>query len=101
MEFVNNTHQIQGLSVADICQEFGTPLYVYDANKIVTQLQSLKNAFSESNVKVKYAAKALTNLSILRLLRKNGSGVDVASIQEAHLVLRAGFEPAIQGGLPE
>ena len=94
MELVNNTYQIQNLDVAEICKEFGTPLYVYDANKIVSQLQTLKNAFSENTVKVKYAAKALTNLSILRLLRKNGSGVDVVSIQEAQLVLRAGFEPS-------
>ena len=94
MELANNTYRIQGLDVAEICKEFGTPLYVYDAEKIVTQLKSLKNAFSENDVKVKYAAKALTNLSILRLLRKNGSGVDVVSIQEAQLVLRAGFEPS-------
>ena len=93
MELVNNSYQIQGLDVKEICKEFGTPLYVYDAEKIVTQLKSLKNAFSENDVKVKYAAKALTNLSILRLLKKNGSGVDVVSIQEANLVLRAGFEP--------
>ena len=93
MELVNNSYKIQGLDVTEICKEFGTPLYVYDAQKIVAQLQSLKNAFSENDVKVKYAAKALTNLSILRLLKKNGSGVDVVSIQEANLVLRAGFEP--------
>ena len=94
MELVNNSYQIQGIDVTEICKEFGTPLYVYDAQKIVSQLQSLKNAFSENDVKVKYAAKALTNLSILRLLQKNGSGVDVVSIQEANLALRAGFKPA-------
>lgn len=94
MELSNNTFKIQGVDIAEICKEFGTPLYVYDAAKIVAQLQSLKNAFSENDVKVKYAAKALTNLSILRLLKKNGSGVDVVSIQEAKLVLRAGFEPS-------
>ena len=92
MELVNGRYQIQGLDVTDVCKQFGTPLYVYDADKIVSQLQSLKNAFSENDVKVKYAVKALTNLSVLRLLRKNGSGVDVVSIQEAQLVLRAGFE---------
>ncbi|MBK5279796.1 MAG: diaminopimelate decarboxylase [Bacteroidia bacterium] len=94
MELVNNSYQIQGIDVTEICKEFGTPLYVYDAQKILSQLQGLKNAFSENDVKVKYAAKALTNLSILRLLQKNGSGVDVVSIQEAQLVLLAGFQPA-------
>ncbi len=86
--------RIQGLSVADVVKEFGTPLYLYDAEKIIQQLQNLKNAFSENEVKVKYAAKALTNISILKLLRQSGSGVDVVSINEAKLALGAGFEPA-------
>lgn len=86
--------QIQGLSIASIAQEFGTPVYVYDAEKIIQQLQSLKNAFSENDVKIKYAAKALTNISVLKLLKKHGAGVDVVSINEAKMALGAGFEPA-------
>jgi len=93
MELTNGVYTIQGLDVADICKEFGTPLYIYDADKIIHQLKSLKNAFSETDVKVKYAAKALTNISILKLLKKHGAGVDVVSIQEAHIALGAGFMP--------
>lgn len=93
MELVNGTYRLQGLDVSDICKEFGTPVYIYDANKIVQQLKSLSNAFSETDVRIKYAAKALTNISILKLLKKNGAGVDVVSIQEAHLALGAGFTP--------
>lgn len=93
MELVNGVYTIQGLDVADICKEFGTPLYVYDGEKIIHQLKSLKNAFSDTDVKVKYAAKALTNISILKLLKKHGAGVDVVSIQEAHIALGAGFMP--------
>jgi len=93
MELVNGTYSIQGLPVADICKEFGTPLYIYDGAKILEQLKSLKNAFSDSDVRIKYAAKALTNISILKLLKKNGAGIDVVSIQEAHLALGAGFLP--------
>lgn len=91
MELINGTYRIQNLDVAEICKEFGTPLYVYDADKIVAQLKSLKNAFSDTDLKIKYAAKALTNVSILKLLRKHGSGVEVVSIQEAHLAMGAGF----------
>jgi Diaminopimelate decarboxylase len=94
MEFTNQTYQIQGVSLADLATQFGTPLYIYDGEKIVSQLQSLKNAFSDNEVKVKYAAKALTNISILKLLKKNGAGVDVVSINEAQLALGAGFEPS-------
>jgi diaminopimelate decarboxylase len=93
MEIVNNTYQIQNLNVLDVCKEFGTPLYIYDGEKIVHQLKTLKNAFSDLDVKVKYAAKALTNISILKLLKSHGSGVDVVSIQEAQIALGAGFLP--------
>src|SRR6478609_3310241 len=91
MELINGAYRIQNLDVTEICKEFGTPLYVYDADKIVSQLKSLKNAFSETDIKIKYAAKALTNVSILKLLRKHGSGVEVVSIQEAHIAMGAGF----------
>ena len=93
MELLNNRYQIQGIDVADICKEFGTPLYVYDATKIVHQLKTLQSTFAESNVRVKYAAKALTTLAILTLLKKNGAGIDVVSANEARLALQAGFEP--------
>lgn len=93
MELTNGTYQIQGLNVLDICSEYGTPLYVYDAEKITKQIQSLKNAFSDSDLKIKYAAKALTNLSILKHIRQQGCGIDVVSLNEAKLALRAGFKP--------
>lgn len=93
MELSNNTYSIQGIPVLDICKEFGTPLYVYDAEKIVGQLKNLKGAFSQTNVKIKFAAKALTNISVLKLLKKNGAGVDVVSIEEAQIALGAGFSP--------
>ncbi len=91
MEETKGSYFIQGIDVKDICKEFGTPVYVYDAKKIVHQLTSLRNAFSETDVRIKYAAKALTNISILKLLKKNGAGVDVVSLQEAQLALGAGF----------
>ena len=94
MELLNNRYQIQGIDVADICKEFGTPLYVYDATKIVHQLKTLQSTFAESNVRVKYAAKALTTLAVLTLLKKNGAGIDVVSANEARLALQAGFEPS-------
>lgn len=94
MEFQQGAYRIQGIDLTDLTKEFGTPLYVYDAEKIVFQLKTLKTAFADSTVKIKYAAKALTNISILRLLKKFGSDVDVVSIQEAQLALRAGFEPS-------
>ena len=91
MEFIDGAYTIQGLNVLDIVQEYGTPLYLYDGDKIANQIRSLKTAYSGSEVRVKYAAKALTNLSILKLIRKHGAGIEVVSLQEAQIAMKAGF----------
>lgn len=93
MQLVNDQYQIQGLNVLDVCKEYGTPLYVYDAAKIVSQYQNLKKAFEGVNVRIKYATKALTNQAVLKVLRKAGAGADAVSIQEIKLSLMAGFAP--------
>jgi diaminopimelate decarboxylase len=85
--------KIQNLDIADISRQFGTPLYIYDADKIVTQVANLKKAFDGADLYIKFATKALTNISILKLLRKNGVGVDAVSINEARLAMLAGFAP--------
>lgn len=77
----------------EIAHNFGTPVYVYDASKIVNQYNLLKKAFQPLDVKLHYAMKALNNVNILRLLLKEGSGLDAVSIEEVHLGLRAGFAP--------
>ena len=84
---------IQDVALTDICQEFGTPLYVYDADKIVRQIDALRNYFSKVPLQLKYAAKSLTNLSVLKLIKAQGIGLDVVSIEEAHLGVKAGFSP--------
>ena len=94
MELLLGHYRIQDVDLLSLTKEFDTPLYVYDAEKIVHQLRTLMTAFSACDVKIKYAAKALTNLSILKLLRTYGSDVDVVSIGEARLALRAGFKPS-------
>jgi diaminopimelate decarboxylase len=94
MELSQGKYKVQNVDLVALANEFGTPLYVYDADKIIHQFKTLKTAFSNSDIKIKYAAKALTNLSILKLLRRFGSDVDVVSIQEAHLAMKAGFTPS-------
>jgi diaminopimelate decarboxylase len=85
--------EIQGVSVEKIGEEFGTPLYIYDGEKIKSQYHFLKNAFKGVDVRIKYAAKALTNVNILMVVKKEGSGLDVVSINEVKIGLLAGFEP--------
>jgi diaminopimelate decarboxylase len=74
-------------------EQFGTPLYVYDAQRIRDQYQKLINAFRKSDVQVFYACKALTNVNVLKVLNGLGSGVDCVSINEVKLALRAGVSP--------
>ncbi len=78
----------------NITKEYGNPVYVYDAEKIKFQFNRLSNAFKTvKNLKLNYAAKALSNLTILRLMNDLGSGLDTVSIQEVKLGLLAGFKP--------
>ncbi|WP_222984698.1 diaminopimelate decarboxylase [Flagellimonas meishanensis] len=77
-----------------LAKQFGAPLYVYDAAKIASQYQRLTDAFEGvGKLRLNYAAKALSNLSILRFMNHLGSGLDTVSIQEVKLGLMAGFEP--------
>jgi diaminopimelate decarboxylase len=83
---------IQKIVATDLGRQFGTPLYVYDADKIIQQINTLKSSFSEVPLKIKFAGKALTNISILKLMKKYGVGMDAVSVNEARLGLIAGFE---------
>ncbi len=77
----------------DIAHTFGNPTYVYDAEKISSQYERLTNAFQNvTNLKLHYAVKALSNVSILKLMKSLGAGLDTVSIQEVQLGLTAGFD---------
>ncbi|MGV3560169.1 diaminopimelate decarboxylase [Larkinella arboricola] len=93
MQLNQNRYHIQGVDVLEMAEEFGLPLYVYDADKIIEKIGTLQSAFSGVQLKIKYAAKALTNVSILKLMRSRGIDVEVVSINEIRLALLAGFDP--------
>ena len=77
-----------------ITHTFGSPVYMYDANKISSQYERLTKAFAAvPSLRINYAMKALSNVSILKLMRKLGAGLDTVSIQEVKLGLHAGFAP--------
>ena len=77
-----------------IADEFGTPVYIYHAEKIASQYRKLTEAFSGQNVIFFYACKALTNINILRYVKSLGANVDCSSINEVKLALHSGFEPS-------
>ncbi|WP_299148994.1 diaminopimelate decarboxylase [uncultured Dokdonia sp.] len=75
-------------------KNYGSPVYVYDADTITAQYNRLTNAFkSVKQLRLNYAVKALSNLSVLQHLKGLGSGLDTVSIQEVQLGLKAGFTP--------
>ena len=77
-----------------ITQEFGSPIYVYDSEKITSQYKRLTEAFKKvKHLHLHYAVKALSNVNILRLFNNLGSGLDTVSIQEVQLGLAAGVNP--------
>ncbi len=81
---------------SDIAKQYGAPVYIYDAQSIASQFDRLKSAFiSVKNLKLHYAVKANSNLSILRLIHGLGAGLDTVSIEEVKLGLLAGV-PADQ-----
>lgn len=85
---METTHLLQ------LAEEFGSPLYVYDAAKIEAQYNRLTTAFSKVNsLRINYAVKALSNISVLKFLKQLGSGLDTVSIQEVQLGLMAGYAP--------
>ena len=77
-----------------IAHTYGCPVYVYDTYKIRSQYERLIKAFAAvPSLRINYAMKALSNVSILKLMRKLGAGLDTVSIQEVKLGLHAGFAP--------
>jgi len=77
-----------------IAKNFGTPTYVYDASKIQSQYLRLTNSFSTvKNLRINYAVKALSNISVLKYIKNLGAGIDTVSVQEVIVGLKAGFSP--------
>jgi diaminopimelate decarboxylase len=76
--------------LVDLAERFGTPLYVYHAEKIKEQYERLLSGFSEINTRFFFACKALTNINILKYISSLGCGIDCSSINEVKLALFAG-----------
>ena len=79
--------------MTDLARKHGSPLYIYDTSVMIRQYERITSAFSGATVRINYACKALTNINVLKLFRKLGSGLDAVSVQEVELGLKAGFAP--------
>src|SRR6186997_2213319 len=85
--------QLSNEFLVQAANQYGTPLYVYHAEKIKQQFQRLTSAFEGTDATFFYACKALTNINILRYIKSIGSNIDCSSSNEVLLAIRAGFSP--------
>lgn len=98
------------LALDDLAEEHGTPLYVYDGDRALERLRTLREAFAEAapgppapgplatrsaapGLLVAYSVKANPNLALLRLFARAGAGADIVSGGELYCALSAGFPP--------
>jgi len=93
MELINNHYEVQGIRLDDLIKKYNAPLYIYDAGKMQSQYQKMKNAFADTSMKINYACKALTNINVLKFFKNIGAGLDTVSLQEVTFGLKAGFAP--------
>jgi diaminopimelate decarboxylase len=93
MELKKNQYCIDGLPVVKLAEKHGSPLYIYESARMISQYERITRAFSSTRVKIYYACKALTNINVLKLFKGLGAGLDAVSVQEVSLGLKAGFAP--------
>jgi len=83
----------EDVKVKDIAEKFGTPLYVYSYNTIISHFLKLKEAFNPVRPLICYSVKANSNLFILKTLVRHGCGLDIVSGGELYRALKAGCPP--------
>ncbi len=88
---VNGILHVEDVSVTDLAEKLGTPLYITSKSKLELNLKAYKDAFPEAGLL--YAVKANNNLSIMRIIARKGFGADVFSAGELYMALLAGFKP--------
>jgi len=92
--YKNGSLHCEDVDLKELAATYGTPLYVYSGGTITDHFQRLDRALSGVPHKVAYAVKANSNLSVLRLLVRQGAGFDIVSGGELFRVLKAGGDPA-------
>ena len=91
--FKNKALYAESVAVTDLMVEYGSPLYIYSRGQIVSNWQQFDQAFGDHPHLICYAVKANSNLGVLNVLAKLGSGFDIVSIGELERVIAAGGQP--------
>ena len=85
--------KIDQVLLTEVAEKFETPVYIYSAQKILSNYHAYDQGFGDYPHQICYAVKANSNLSILKLLANAGSGFDIVSRGELKRVLAAGGDP--------
>ncbi len=88
--YKNGVLNVENISLIDISRKVGTPFYVYSAGAIEQNYQEFQRELSVLDHSISYAVKANSNIAILRLIARLGSGMDVVSSGEYQRALAAG-----------
>lgn len=92
-EFKNNELHAEDVALSEIAAEFGTPCYVYSRKTLERHYRAYDAAFGEHAHLICYAVKSNSNLGVLSVLARLGSGFDIVSVGELERVLKAGGNP--------
>jgi len=93
MQVQNNQLFFADFSAENLCQKYGTPLYVYEEDVIRSQYRQLAESFTTKKFRIHYAVKTNYNPTILKILKEEGCGVDTVSDYEVRFCLELGFSP--------
>jgi len=91
--FKNKALYAESVAVTDLMEQYGSPLYIYSRSQIASNWQQFNQAFGDHSHLICYAVKANSNLAVLNVLAKLGSGFDIVSIGELERVIAAGGKP--------
>ena len=89
-QYTDGELYVEKVPVRKICEDFGTPVYIYSHNSICSSFLEYKDAFSEIDPLICYSVKANSNISVLRVFASMDSGFDIVSSGELRRVVAAG-----------
>ena len=94
IRYINNNLFVESVSVKSLVSKFNTPFYLYSEGNIIENFNSFSNSFKKSRPLICFSVKANSNIQILKVLKKIGSGADVVSGGELLKAIKSGIKPS-------
>ena len=93
IRYKNNNLFVESVSVKSLASKLSTPFYLYSEGNIIENYRSFSSNFKKSNPLICFSVKANSNIQILKVLKKMGSGADVVSGGELLKAIKSGIKP--------